>query len=61
MVGDKCYHVACVSNEMCMPHKHVPAQPANATAADENLGDILRMVLVNPVAGGERQLETDIR
>lgn len=60
MVADKCYHVQCVSNELCMPHRHeAPANGSTTAAAaggdsKETGGDSeLRMVLVHPVDGGE--------
>lgn len=72
MVGIKCYHVQCISNEACLPLKHAANATTAAAAATEtatdNGGDAeakaasssaLRMVLAYPVEGGECDIQTN--
>lgn len=58
MVAEKCYHVQCVSNELCMPHRHEATNGSALAGSDSDSkeatgGSQLRMVLVHPVDGGK--------
>lgn len=48
--SDKCYHVQCISNEICLPYKNITAQTTKQP--------LVRMVLVNPVDDGRSDFKT---
>lgn len=54
--SEKCYHVQCISNELCLPSKNITSQASKQP--------LVQMVLVNPVDEGNYFFSicyTDIR